>query len=216
MSTLHRAALPAGAPSYWKQATRELMRRDRILKGLIETLGYSFPVAKDNPFVTLVRAIVGQQISVKAAESVWRRLGEICPSCTPSHIARAGESGLSRAGLSRRKVEYLLNLAQHFRKRTVQPERWTEMPDEAVVAELQQIRGVGRWTAEMFLIFSLQRPNVLPMDDIGLLRGIGTAYFSEKSVSRSSARELAENWKPWCTVATWYLWRSLDPIPVEY
>jgi DNA-3-methyladenine glycosylase II len=90
------------------------------------------------------------------------------------------------------------------------------MDDEDVIAELTQIRGIGRWTAEMFLIFNLLRPNVLPLDDIGLIKAISLHYFSGEPVSRSEAREVADNWEPWRTVATWYLWRSLDPLPVEY
>jgi DNA-3-methyladenine glycosylase II len=123
---------------------------------------------------------------------------------------------LAGCGLSKRKVEYLLDLAAHFRDGSVHAKDWSSMEDEDVIAELIQIRGIGRWTAEMFLIFNLLRPNILPLDDVGLLRGISVNYFSGEPVSRSDAREVSANWEPWRTVATWYLWRSLDPVPVEY
>jgi DNA-3-methyladenine glycosylase II len=120
------------------------------------------------------------------------------------------------AGLSARKVDYLVDLALHFTENRLHVQSWAQMDDESIIAELTAIRGIGRWTAEMFLIFYLLRPNVLPLDDVGLLKGISQSYFSDDPVSRSDAREVAEAWKPWCTVATWYIWRSLDPQPVAY
>ncbi|MET1116651.1 MAG: DNA-3-methyladenine glycosylase 2 family protein, partial [Comamonas sp.] len=120
------------------------------------------------------------------------------------------------AGLSARKVDYLVDLAVHFTEGRLHTDQWASMDDEAIIAELMAIRGVGRWTAEMFLIFYLMRPNVLPLDDAGLINGISQNYFSGDPVSRSDAREVAEAWKPWCSVATWYIWRSLDPQPVAY
>ena len=139
----------------------------------------------------------------------------VCPKCTPAQVLKAGE-GLAACGLSKRKLEYILDLAEHFKAKRLHVDQWTEMEDENVIAELVQIRGIGRWTAEMFLIFHLRRPNILPLDDLGLLKGISMNYFSGEPVSRSDAREVAANWEPWRTVATWYLWRSLDPVPVEY
>jgi DNA-3-methyladenine glycosylase II len=127
-----------------------------------------------------------------------------------------GLEGLRTCGLSLRKAEYVTDLAGHFKNKQVQPQNWGHMEDEDVIKDLIAIRGVGRWTAEMFLIFNLQRPNVLPLDDVGLLKAISLHYFSGEPVSRFEAREVAEAWSPWCTVATWYLWRSLDPIVVEY
>ena len=120
------------------------------------------------------------------------------------------------AGLSARKVEYLVDLALHFHGKTVHVKEWQSMDDEAIIEELVAIRGIGRWTAEMFLIFHLMRPNVLPLDDVGLINGISKNYFSGEPVSRSDAREVAQAWQPYSTVATWYIWRSLDPLPVEY
>jgi len=203
-------------PPYWEQAKADLMKRDRVMKKLIPQFGDMQLLGRTNPFTTLARSIIGQQISVKAAETVWQRFLLVCPKCTPLDVLKVGKDSLGACGLPKRKTEYILDLAEHFRNNRVHVGEWTEMPDEDVIAELIQIRGIGRWTAEMFLIFNLLRPNVMPLDDIGLLKGISTCYFSGEPVSRSDAREVSANWEPWRTVATWYLWRSLDPVPVEY
>lgn len=215
MTTIIQADGKLYLPSYWEDAKLELMKRDRILRKLIPQFGDLHLVGRGEPFTTLARSIVGQQISVKAADAVWRRFLELCPKCTPAQVVKAGDS-LATCGLSKRKTEYILDLADHFKAKRVHADKWTEMDDEDVIAELVQIRGIGRWTAEMFLIFNLLRPNILPLDDLGLLKGISVNYFSGEPVSRSDAREVAANWEPWRTVATWYLWRSLDSVAVEY
>ena len=131
-------------------------------------------------------------------------------------MQKAGLVSLRGCGLSQRKAEYVLDLSVHFSDKLVHPQKWSSMDDEDVIGELTAIRGIGRWTAEMFLIFNLQRPDVLPLDDVGLLKAISLHYFSGEPVSRFEAREVSQAWQPWRTVATWYLWRSLDPVPVEY
>jgi DNA-3-methyladenine glycosylase II len=208
--------LVPNTPTYWEEAKVELMKRDRILNKLIPQFGDLQLVGRGEPFSTLARSIIGQQISVKAAETVWQRFLATCPKCNPIQVIKAGPENLAACGLSKRKTEYILDLAGHFKAKRVHPDKWVEMADEEVIAEMVQIRGIGRWTAEMFLIFNLLRPNVLPLDDLGLLKGISINYFSGEPVSRSDAREVSANWEPWRTVATWYLWRSLDPVPVEY
>ena len=208
---------PIVKPDYWDAAVAHLMRRDRIMKKLIPKFPNISLVSRGNPFMTLARSIVGQQISVKAAESVWQRLLLECGKRpTPASVQKAGLEKLRAAGLSGRKAEYILDLSTHFSEKRVHPKKWAAMDDESVIAELTAIRGIGRWTAEMFLIFNLQRPDVLPLDDVGLLNAISLHYFSGEPVSRFEAREVAQGWQPWSTVATWYLWRSLDPVPVEY
>lgn len=193
------------------------MKRDRIMKKLIPKHPDIWLTTRGNPFITLARSIVGQQISVKAAESVWQRfLLECGKRPTPASVQKAGVDNLRAAGLSARKAEYILDLSTHFSEKRVHPQKWATMGDEDVIAELTAIRGIGRWTAEMFLIFNLQRPDVLPLDDVGLLNAISLHYFSGEPVSRFEAREVSAAWQPWRTVATWYLWRSLDPVPVEY
>jgi DNA-3-methyladenine glycosylase II len=202
-------------PSYWEDAKGELMKRDRIMRKLIPRCADMQIAGRNEPFTTLARSIVSQQISVKAADAIWQRFLELCPKCTPAQVIKAG-AALAECGLSKRKTEYILDLADHFKSRRLHFEEWGAMGDEAVIAELIQIRGIARWTAEMFLIFNLHRPNILPLDDLGLLKGISLNYFSGEPVSRSDAREVSANWEPWRSVATWYLWRSLEPMPVQY
>jgi DNA-3-methyladenine glycosylase II len=199
-------------PPYWAEAKAELMRRDRIMNKLIPQFGDMHLRGHPDPFTTLARSIVGQQVTIKAAEAAWGKLRELCPKMLPAQVIKAGAAELSACGLSKRKTEYILDLADHFKAKRVHADLWSQMDDEAVIAELVRIRGITRWTAEMFLIFNLLRPNVLPLDDAGLIQGISQNYFSGEPVSRSDAREVAANWEPWRTVATWYLWRSLDPI----
>ena len=210
-------ASQADKPEYWDDALVQLVKRDRILKKIIPRFPDIWLTTRGNPFITLARSICGQQISVKAAESVWQRvLLECGKRPTPASVQKAGLERLRAAGLSARKAEYILDLSTHFSDKLVQPAKWARMPDEEIIEELTAIRGIGRWTAEMFLIFNLQRPDVLPLDDVGLLNAISLHYFSGEPVSRFEAREVAQGWQPFRTVATWYLWRSLDPVPVEY
>lgn len=167
-------------------------------------------------FTTLARSIVGQQISVKAAESVWQRVVAAIPHIAPQTIVAAEQELLRACGLSTRKVTYLQDLSRHFTDGNLRETAWTDMSDEAVIADLIKVKGIGRWTAEMFLIFHLQRSDVLPLDDIGLQRAISQHYFNKQSVDKKTIIELAKPWQPWRSVATWYLWRSLDPLPVAY
>ncbi|MGV2287467.1 DNA-3-methyladenine glycosylase [Trinickia sp. YCB016] len=199
-------------PPYWDGACADLVKRDRILKKLIPKFGPVHLINGGDPFVTLARSVVGQQISVQAAQAVWERIEAVCPKLAPQQFIKLGQEKLVACGLSKRKSEYILDLAQHFVSGALHVDKWMSMEDEAVIAELTQIRGIGRWTAEMFLIFNLSRPDVLPLDDLGLIRAISVNYFSGEPVTRSEAREVAANWEPWRTVATWYMWRSLDPL----
>ena len=204
------------APEYWDRAKRALARRDRVLARIIRDHPRIALEPRGEPFFTLARSIVGQQISVKAAASVWTRLVALAPRMLPQQVLEAGNTGLVSCGLSRRKAEYVADLARHFVDRSLHVAEWAEMEDEAVIAELVQVRGIGRWTAEMFLIFGVLRPDVLPLDDLGLQRAIRLNYFKGRPVTPRSMQRVAAAWAPWRTVATWYLWRSLDPIPVEY
>jgi len=204
------------APEYWDRAKRALARRDRVLAQIIRDHPRIALEPRGKPFFTLARSIVGQQISVKAAASIWRRLVALAPRMLPQQVLDAGNTGLVSCGLSRRKAEYVADLARHFVDRSLHVAEWAEMEDEAVIAELVQVRGIGRWTAEMFLIFGMLRPDVLPLGDLGLQRAIRLKYFKGRPVKPRSMQRVAAAWAPWRSVATWYLWRSLDPIPVEY
>lgn len=206
-----------GGPSYWVEACRHLARKDRVMKKLIAQHGQVVLQSRGDAFVTLARSIVGQQISTKAAQSVWNRFERLCQDMTPEGLLRLKVDDMRQAGLSARKVEYLVDLALHFSTPgRLNLDRWPSMPDDDIIQELVAVRGIGRWTAEMFLIFHLVRPNVLPLDDVGLINGVSQAYFSGEPVSRSDIREVAAGWAPYCTVATWYIWRSLDPVAVTY
>jgi DNA-3-methyladenine glycosylase II len=194
------------------------------MKKLIPRFGDACLRSRGDAFTTLARSIVGQQISVKAAQSVWDRFALAVAAGSDTPATRLSVAGVQatatlqmrEAGLSARKCEYLLDLARHFADGRVHVDQWQTMDDEAIIEELVAIRGIGRWTAEMFLIFHLMRPNVMPLDDVGLIKGISVNYFSGEPVSRAEAREVGEAWAPFRSVATWYIWRSLDPLPVEY
>jgi DNA-3-methyladenine glycosylase II len=207
-------------PEYWDDACRHLSRRDRVMRKLIPQFGEGRLQSRGDAFTTLARSIVGQQISVKAAQSVWDRFAALMPEpptrLQPASVLSLDAAAARTAGLSARKVEYLFDLARHFDSGSVHVRQWQQMDDEAIIEELVAIRGIGRWTAEMFLIFHLMRPNVLPLDDLGLLKGISVNYFSGEPVSRAEAREVGDAWAPFRSVATWYIWRSLDPLPVDY
>ena len=214
------AAQALASPDFWDDACKHLAKRDRVMKKLIPRFGEGRLESRGDAFTTLARSIVGQQISVKAAQAVWDRF--VLLSAGPKHkllpasVLALEAPQIRAAGLSARKVEYLCDLAAHFESGAVHVAEWRAMDDEAIIEELVAIRGIGRWTAEMFLIFHLLRPNVLPLDDVGLIKGISVNYFSGEPVSRAEAREVGDAWAPFRSVATWYIWRSLDPLPVAY
>lgn len=203
-------------PSYWAEACKHLMKRDRVMKNLIPQHPNVCLQSRGDAFVTLARSVVGQQISVKAAQSVWDRFAALPLEMAPEQVLKLKVDDMRAAGLSARKVEYVVDLALHFANDQLHPAAWAGMDDEDIIAELVAIRGIGRWTAEMFLIFHMMRPDVMPLDDVGLIKGISRCYFSGEPVSRSDAREVGTPWAPYRSVATWYIWRSLDPVPVAY
>jgi len=203
-------------PEYWDRAKRALSRKDVVLKNIIRARPGVHLVRRGEPFLTLARAICGQQIAVKAAQSVWDRVVACCSEVTPERVLAVDRKKLRACGLSDRKTEYIADLAQHFADGAIHVHRWPGMSDEEIIAELVRVRGIGRWTAEMFLIFNLLRPDVLSLDDLGLQKAIRVSYYKKRPVSLRTMRKLGESWRPWRSVATWYLWRSLDPVPVEY
>jgi DNA-3-methyladenine glycosylase II len=208
--------LKAGKPDYWSRAKRALARNDPVMAGIIRSHPKVFMMRRGEPFMTLARAICGQQISVKAAQSVWNRLVLCVPEVTPQGVLSRKRTELRACGLSDRKTEYIADLAQHFADGKIHQDRWPEMSDEEIIAELTDVRGIGRWTAEMFLMFNLLRPDVFPLDDLGLQKGIRVNYFGGRKIPLARMRKIGETWRPYRSVATWYLWRSLDPLPVEY
>jgi DNA-3-methyladenine glycosylase II len=224
-------------PAYWKQAKAELAAADPIMADIIAAYPGELLQSRGDAFYTLARSIVGQQISVKAADAVWGRFEGFMFSSCGEQSERAGShdhfskdsvqslcnsqnDGLLReCGLSRQKIAYLRNIAAHFEGNNVKNGFFEGFSDETAIDFLTEIKGVGRWTAEMFLMFHLLRSDVLPVDDIGLHNGIAKHYAinaTEKRRKMAELVEIAEKWRPWRSVATWYLWRSLDPIPVAY
>lgn len=203
-------------PDYWERAARELAARDAVMEGLIARFPNIALRGRGDAFATLARSIVGQQISVKAADSVWQRFAATVGTMTPRLVSETPAQQLREAGLSRQKIAYLHDLSQRFVDGTLRVSQWPALEDDALIAELTQVKGIGRWTAEMFLIFHLLRPDVLPVADLGLRKAASLHYNRGRPISLPKLRKLAKAWVPWRSVATWYLWRSLDPLPVEY
>jgi DNA-3-methyladenine glycosylase II len=203
-------------PDYWQQASIELAQGDSVLASLVERFSGSSLVSRGDPFATLARSIVGQQISVKAAGSVWGRFVAALPSLTPAEVLATEPEILRQCGLSARKVEYVGDLARHFTTGQIHVSHWSAMSDAEIIAELTAVRGIGVWTAEMFLIFNQLRPDVFPLDDIGLQKAVARHYCQGERPARQQLAMYGERWRPWRSVATWYLWRSLDPVPVDY
>lgn len=209
-------------PVYWDRAKRALSRNDPVMRSLIAACPDVHLARRGDPFTTLARAIVGQQISVKAAQSIWDRLviataGAGDPvRLDPARVRRTRMATLRRVGLSERKAGYLTDLARHFASGALDPSRWGSLSDETLIGLLCDVRGVGRWTAEVFLIFHELRADVLPVDDIGLQKAVAIHYHGGLRPTPPELRAFGACWAPYRSVATWYLWRSLDPIPVEY
>jgi len=168
------------------------------------------------PFETLMRAVVGQQISVVAADTVWRRLCLVVDPSRPASVLDVEPLLLRQAGLSARKVEYVRDLADSFFSGRIDPALFAQQDDESIIGELIAVRGIGRWSAEMFLIFNLERPDVWPVDDIGLQKAVAKLYNHGVRLPLAELRAMGERWRPWRTVACWYLWRSLDAVAVVY
>ncbi len=203
-------------PTYWTQASQALAQTDPVMAELVERHAGESIISRGDPFATLVRSIIGQQISVKAADSVWARLNAALPALTPAAVLACPTEQLRACGLSARKAEYVSDLAAHFDGGQIHTHRWPAMEDAEIIAELTAVRGIGVWTAEMFLIFNQLRPDVFPLDDIGLQKAVARHYLAGERPSRRQLTDIGDRWRPWRSVATWYLWRSLDPVPVEY
>ena len=197
----------------WQLAVEELSRKDSTIEEIISQYSGEKMALRGKPFETLCRSIVGQQISVKAADSVWTKVENLCNgNINKEKIINLSSEEMRSAGLSKQKITYLKNIATS----DVLTTNWGELSDVEAIDRLCKIKGVGVWTAEMFLIFNLGRPDVLPLADIGLIRGIEKHYYNSERIDKKELEKFRTKWSPWCTVATWYMWRSLDPIPVEY
>ena len=203
-------------PQYWNEAKKHLILNDKILGKIISHYRGEIMTQRGDAFYTLARSIIGQQISVKAADTIWGRLETQLVSVTPKSALKISEITLRECGLSAQKVRYLHGLAEHFIANDTHIKNWASLSDEEILGELTALNGIGRWTAEMFMIFHLARPDILPLADIGLQKAIFRHYNKEQKMTLAEIFELSQKWKPYRSVATWYLWRSLDPVPVSY
>ena len=199
-------------PEFWPQATAHLGKRDKVLRKLIRRFPEADVVSRGDAFQTLARSITGQQISVKAAQSIWARFAALAGKVTPDVVRALDDAALRGVGFSGQKAAYIKDLAMRFDEGLVRPRRWGRMQDEAIIEELVQVKGIGRWTVEMFLIFHMKRPDVLPVGDLGLRRAMESLYNAGEELTREEMRVLGEPWAPYRSVATWYLWRSLDEV----
>tara|TARA_Y100000590_G_scaffold376307_1_gene441766 strand:+ start:1184 stop:1810 length:627 start_codon:yes stop_codon:yes gene_type:complete len=202
--------------SYWYKALNDLKRKDKILAKIIINNQKEQLTIRDRYFISLIRAIIGQQISVKAAQSIWVKFKKKYKTISPKKLSKENIRNLRKLGLSKQKASYVKNISNFFLLNKVKIKNWKNLPDDKIINELTSIKGIGTWTAEMFLIFSLGRPNVFPIKDLGLLKAISINYKKKLPLQQSFLIKLKKKWHPWCSVATWFLWRSIDPIPVSY
>jgi DNA-3-methyladenine glycosylase II len=199
-------------PKFWPEAKVHLSKRDPVLRKLIKAYPDAELGGRGDAFQTLARSIVGQQISVKAAQSVWARFEQCAGKVEAGTIVAMPDASIRACGFSGMKVSYVKDLATRFHTGLIKPKRWARMEDDAIIEDLVQVRGIGRWSVEMFLIFHLMRPNVLPVDDLGLRRAMERAYNGGEPLAKAEMREIGKRFQPYSSVATWYLWRSLEPV----
>ena len=197
----------------WDKAVTDLSKSDDIIAKIITDYPKERMEMKNDTLHTLVRSVVGQQISVRAADAIWNRLDEACNnSITENNLLKLSIEDMRKTGLSNTKSNYIMNIVNA----NLSELDWEDMNDEEVSNELCKIKGIGPWTADMFLIFRLGRTNILPLGDIGLINAINLHYNNKEKLSKEELIKFKEKWSPWCSIATWYMWRSLDPVPVEY
>ena len=205
------------SPVYWYKAKRILSKRDPVLREIIKKYQKGFLTTKNNPFFSLCRTIVGQQISTKAADSIWSKFEKKCKkSIVPKTVLKLSSRTLKSAGLSRQKVSYLKNIAKGFSNKSFSVKELKKMNDKDAINYIIKLKGLGVWSAEMFLMFNLNRPDIFPIKDIGLLRAISKNYKKSYPPSESFLDKISELHRGYRTVFTWYMWRSIDPTDVEY
>ena len=202
---------------YWYKAKKTLSKRDPILKKIIKKYKKGYLTSRNNPFFSLCRTIIGQQISTKAADSIWSKFEKKCKKkIHPDVVIKLNSASLKKAGLSRQKISYLKNIAENFVNKSFDISQLKKMNDENAVEYITQIKGLGIWSAEMFLIFNLNRPDMFPIKDIGLLRAISKNYKVSYPPSEKFLNKLSNLHTGFRTVFTWYMWKSIDPVDVKY
>ena len=204
-------------PKYWHKAKISLSKRDPILKKIIKQYNKGHLTTKNNPFFSLCRTIVGQQISVKAADTIWKRLETKCKKkIIPQKIIKLKTTSMKKAGLSRQKISYLKNIAKSFKNKSFDVSSLKKMDDVSAIDYITQLKGLGIWSAQMFLMFNLNRPDIFPTKDIGLIRAISKNYKKRYPPSEKFLNKISNLHSGYRTVFTWYMWRSIDPTDVEY
>ena len=202
-------------PHYWHKAKKFLSKKDKKLAKIINQYD-GYLVSRDDPFYSLCRSIIGQQISVKAADSIWLKFEKIIKKIKPINLIKLPKAKLVLIGLSRQKILYLKIIAKEFFNKTLDIKNLQKMTDDEAIKSLVRVKGIGVWTAQMFLIFNLKRSNIFPFSDIGLIKAISKNYKKEYPLKKEELDYFKNKWHPYSTVATWYMWRSIDPVPVEY
>tara|TARA_B100001123_G_scaffold73340_1_gene82484 strand:+ start:633 stop:1259 length:627 start_codon:yes stop_codon:yes gene_type:complete len=204
-------------PAYWQKAKRTMSKKDSVLRKIIKKYNKSFLTTRNNPFFSLCRTIVGQQISTKAADSIWAKFEKKCKkNIRPKIILKIPSRRLKSAGLSRQKISYLKNIAKAFVSKSFVVKEIKKMSDEEAINYITKLKGLGVWSSEMFLIFNLNRPNIFPIKDIGLLRAVSKNYKTTYPPSKKILEKISKIHYGYRTVFTWYMWRSIDPSDVEY
>ena len=204
-------------PKYWKEAKKILSKKDKVLKQIIKTNKKGYLTTRKDPFFSICRTIVGQQISTKAADSIWFKFETRCKKkIKPGVVINLSPADLKRTGLSRQKISYLKNIAKSFKNNSFDVSKLKYMNDETAINYITQLKGLGTWSAEMFLMFNLNRPDIFPTKDIGLLRAISKNYNTSYPPSTKFLNKLSNLHSGYRTVFTWYMWRSIDPVDVEY
>ena len=202
-------------PIYWKKAQKYLSIKDKKLSKIISQYKGHLKT-RNNPFYSLCKAIVGQQISVQSADSVWKRFSNKCERVSPKNVESLTVQEIRDCGITRQKTEYIKLLSANFINKNFKASELKNLNDEEAISYLCKNKGIGKWTAEMFLIFNQNRQNLFPIQDIGLLKGISRTYGTPYPPSQKDLDKFRKKWSPFCTVATWYMWRSVDPVVVEY
>ena len=204
-------------PPYWDSAKKTLSKRDPVLKKVIKKFNKGFLTTRKDPFFSLCRTIIGQQISTKAADSIWLKFEKKCKKrIFPKNVLNLSSTTLRSAGLSRQKISYLKNIAKSFKNKSFNIRDLKKMNNEQAISYITQLKGLGIWSAQMFLMFNLNRPDIFPTKDIGLIRAISKNYKTPYPPSKRFLEKISNLHSGYRTVFTWYMWRSVDPTDVEY
>ena len=204
-------------PAYWKKAKRILSKRDPVLRKIINKFNKGYLTSRKDPFFSLCRTIIGQQISTKAADSIWSRFEIKCnKKIIPNTVLKLTSRSLRNAGLSRQKTNYLKNIAKSFKNKSFNIKNLKKMNDDLAINYITQLKGLGVWSAQMFLMFNLNRPDIFPTKDIGLIRAISKNYKTSYPPSERFLNKISKMHSGYRSVFTWYMWRSIDPVDVEY